>query len=211
MSAATINFTDTLSCTASHGRLALSTSIYDTYLGRNQAKINRDLNDSLASHINADVHEHLGTFERSGLAEDIAKSPDHSGSEHFVIMDYKVKTDSDTVARTGLILQNVGSQRTLQLIIWDNTLYYRYITFTSTLRDEIDASQTTSWAPCFVNSISYTPSTRLLKLWWNNIGVAELTLPLATGDTDGLLSAADRTSILARLQAIEDKLNISKD
>lgn len=208
---ATIPFTDTLSCTASHGRLALATQIYDTYLGQSQAKFNRDITSLLNSHINSDVHFHLGTFERSGLAEDYAKEYELSGSAGTLIMDYKVKSDSDPNIRTGLILQNVGRQRTLQLLVWDNTLYYRYITFTSTDRNNIDPSQTTTWAPCFVNSISYTPSTRLLKLWWNNIGVAECTLPLATNDTDGLLSAADHASILSRLQAVEDKLNISKD
>lgn len=208
-----ILFTDTLSCTASHGRLALSEQIYDTSRGKSQAAINEDT----ANRFNADVHRHLGYFETSGDAEAKAKTPDISGSTTYSIFDYKVSTEEDGAifTRTGLILQNVGKLRTMQLLIWDNVLYYRYITFTATNRMVIDDSQTTSWSPCFVNSITYTASTRTLKLWWNNIGVAETSLPLSSSSSDGLLSASDykkifssddATSILSRLRAVEEKL-----
>lgn len=58
-------------------------------------------------------------------------------------------------------------------------------------------------------------SPRQLKVWWNDTGVAECTLPLATTTTDGLLSTTSYkaifdttspTSILSRLAAVEDRL-----
>lgn len=199
---ATIPFTDTLSCTASHGRLALASQIYDETSQQPQAQINRLFLET------ANSHRLLGTYQRSGLAEADAALPQWAGNKDICVLHYTVGTKS------GIILQQVSETTTLQIIGWDNTLKFRVVHFTDATRTTVSAVG--GFFPCFVNSMTYgKQSPRQLKVWWNDAGVAECTLPLATTTTDGLLSTTSYkaifdttspTSILSRLAAVEDRL-----
>lgn len=199
-----IKFTDQLECTASHGRLAVASQIFDEALSKSQEEINRATR----------CHYELGSFERSGLAEAAAAEVEVCGNPEVAVIHYLVEENN----RSGVILQQVGADRTTQLLVLDGTLYVRYIQFAATGKKKI--LSVTSWMPAFVNNITFDQNTRLLKLWWTNTGIADVTLPLSatvTNDdgsrsyTTGFLSAHDREDIFSRLEAIEKRLTAAAE
>lgn len=199
-----IKFTDQIECTASHGRLAVASQIFDEALSKSQAEINRATR----------CHYELGTFKRSGLAEAAAAAVDVCGNPEVAVIHYLIEENN----RSGVILQQVGADKTTQLLVLDGTLYVRYIKFAATGKKKI--LSVSSWTPSFVNRMSFDQGSRLLKLWWTNTGIAETTLPLSstvvnadgtTSYTTGFLSGQDRESILSRLDAIEKKLTAASE
>lgn len=199
-----IKFTDQLECTASHGRLAVASQIFDEALSKTQAEINRATR----------CHYELGSFERSGLAEAAAAEASVCGDPEIAVIHYLVEENN----RSGVILQQVGADKTTQILILDGTLYVRYIQFAATGKQKI--LSVSSWSPSFVNRLSYDQTSRLLKLWWTNIGIAEVTLPLSATQTNadgsksytsGLLSGEDRKDIFSRLEAIEKRLTAASE
>lgn len=202
---ANINFTDTIATTAKHNRLAVSSQIYDEASHQPQSDINNLFLET------ANSHRLLGTYERSGLAEADAALPRWAGNKDICVLHYTVGTKS------GIILQQVSETTTLQIIGWDNTMKFRVIHFTDATRTAV--SRVGGFFPCFVNSMTYgKQSARQLKVWWNDTGVAECTLPLVSSTADGLLSSADykkifseddATSLLSRIKVLEEKLSLT--
>lgn len=199
-----IKFTDQIECTASHGRLAVASQIFDEALSKTQAEINRATR----------CHYELGSFERSGLAEAAAAEVSVCGDPEIAVIHYLVEENN----RSGVILQQVGADKTTQLLVLDGTLYVRYIQFAATEKKKI--LSVSGWTPSFVNRLTYDETPRLLKLWWTNIGIAEVTLPLSSTQTaadgtrtytGGFLSADDRKNIFERLEAIEKRLTAASE
>lgn len=197
-----IKFTDQLECTASHGRLAVTSQIYDASLSKTQEEINRATR----------CHVELGSFERSRLAEDAAADPSISGNAEVAVIHYIVTEKN----RSGVILQQVGATKTTQILILDETIYVRYINFTSNERTEV--LNKSPWYNSFVNNLEYNETSHVLRLLFTNMPVTSATLPLAAAPTDankagtdGLISGTVLGSILSRLDDIEKKLTAASD
>ena len=153
----------------------LANQVYDDEQKSKQSEMNSKL---IA---NSDAHKYLGNFASSGDAEDLAATPKYAGNNRLSVMHYTVDSDN----RSGLILQQVGQDKTMQFILLDGIAYSRIIQFVDGNKTQV--SSKTRWEHCFANKIEYTESNRLLKLWFDFVGISEVTLPLANKDRDELL------------------------
>ena len=83
----------------------------------------------------------LGNVEQSLDAENAAKEPNISGDNRINIIRYTVNSSN----KSGLILQQVGSNVTIQILFWDGKMYRRDIHFTDETRSEIDIWYNLNW------------------------------------------------------------------
>lgn len=83
----------------------------------------------------------LGNVEQSLDAENAAKEPNISGDNRINIIRYTVNSSN----KSGLILQQVGSNITIQILFWDGKMYRRDIHFTNENRTEIDTWYNLNW------------------------------------------------------------------
>lgn len=128
---ADIIFTDTLKCTATHGKLAKAEQIYDDTQGKSQETINSGLIGVTSCHVM------LGTFESSGSAESKGATAEYAGNASIIFMHYSVNSSDSSRSGTGLIMQQVGGTQCFQTIFWGNTIKTRTITFTNAQRTSV--------------------------------------------------------------------------
>lgn len=102
----------------------------------------------------------LGNVEKSLDAENAAKEPNISGDNRINIIRYTVNSSN----KSGLILQQVGSNVTTQILLWDATMYRRDIHFTNESRTEIDTWYNLNWWTIGGTHIKYDHTTGKLGL-----------------------------------------------
>lgn len=170
-----IKVTDTIETSAAHGRAVKAAQVYDEA----QKSMQSEINSKLIA--NSDAHKYLGNFSTSGEAEALAGTPKYAANNRLAVMHYTVDSDN----RSGIILQQVGQSKTMQFILLDGIAYSRVIQFVDGNKTQV--SDMTKWEHCFVNKIEYTEDSRLLKLWFDFVGISGVTLPLANASRDGLL------------------------
>ncbi len=102
----------------------------------------------------------LGDVNRTGDAEEAAKNPNISGNNNINIIRYTVNKDK----KSGLILQQVGSNITIQVLFWDANMYMRHIHFTDNNRTAIDTYYNTDWWQTGATHIKYDPNTGKIGL-----------------------------------------------
>lgn len=102
----------------------------------------------------------LGDVNKSLDAENLAKEPNISGDNRINIIRYTVNSSN----KSGLILQQVGSNVTIQILLWDGTMYRRDIHFTNENRNEIDTWYNLNWWTIGGTHIKYDHTTGKLGL-----------------------------------------------
>ena len=102
----------------------------------------------------------LGNVEQSLNAENAAKEPNISGDNRINIIRYTVNSSN----KSGLILQQVGSNVTIQILLWDGKMYRRDIHFTNENRNEIDTWYNLNWWTIGGTHIKYDHTTGKLGL-----------------------------------------------
>jgi len=140
----------------------------------------------------------LGDFATSGAAEKAAMQPAVSGDNSVSLIRYTVSASR----KSGLILQQVGSNKTIQLLLWDGNPKMRHLYFTNDQRTQIDTFYNTGFYWCWPTQLHYETATRSLDLgFFSDKFNGAVTLPLATTAAAGLMSRDDKENLDAMVAA----------
>lgn len=136
----------------------------------------------------------LGEFATSGAAETAALQPAVSGDNGVALIRYTVPS----AGAEGLLVQQVGARKTVQLLLWDGAPKMRHVYFTSTARTQIDPTYSTKFYWVWPTQLRYDAASRALDLsFFDSPFNGAATLPLATASQAGLMSTADKTVLNA--------------
>ena len=133
----------------------------------------------------------LGTFERSGLAEQEAATAKIAGNNDIALIKYKYG------AKSGLIIQQVGDFRTLQILLLDGRNQARWIVFSDSSRTNVvDVSR---WNKCGITSLGYDSDNHKLNVRFlaDTLPDAGVTLPVAGESKWGLIDKATYDNAVA--------------
>lgn len=140
----------------------------------------------------------LGDFATSGEAEQAAMQPAVSGDNSVSLIRYTVSSSR----KSGLILQQVGGSKTIQLLLWEGLPKMRHLYFTSNDRTAIHTGYDTKFFWCWPTKLHYDAGARSLDLgFFSDKFRGAVTLPLATSSQPGLMSRADKENLDALVAA----------
>ena len=133
----------------------------------------------------------LGTFERSGLAEQEAATAKIAGNNDIALIKYKYG------AKSGLIIQQVGDFRTLQILLLDGGNQARWIVFSDSSRTNVVG--VSRWNKCGITSLGYDSDNHKLNVRFldDTLPDAGVTLPVAGESKWGLIDKATYDNAVA--------------
>lgn len=133
----------------------------------------------------------LGTFERSGLAEQKAATAKIAGNNDIALIKYKYG------AKSGLIIQQVGDFRTLQILLLDGGNKARWIVFSDSSRTNVVG--VSRWNKCGITSLGYDSDNHKLNVRFldDTLPDAGVTLPVAGESKWGLIDKATYDNAVA--------------
>lgn len=129
----------------------------------------------------------LGYFNTSGDAEQAASQPEISGNNEIALIQYRYGLKS------GLIIQQVGDFRTLQILLLDGGNSARWINFTDSTRTKVRAIS--QWNKCGITSLGYDKNNHKLNVRFldDTLPKAGVVLPVV-GEEDNKWGLLDKTT-----------------
>lgn len=133
----------------------------------------------------------LGTFKNSGLAEQEAATAKIAGNNDIALIKYKYG------AKSGLIIQQVGDFRTLQMLLLDGRNHARWILFSDNSRTNV--VNVSRWNKCGITSLGYDSDNHKLNVRFlkDTLPDAGVTLPVAGESNWGLIDKATYDNAVA--------------
>lgn len=133
----------------------------------------------------------LGTFERSELADQEAATAKIAGNNDIVLIKYKYG------AKSGLIIQQVGDFRTLQILLLDGGNQARWIVFSNSSRTNVVG--VSRWNKCGITGLGYDSDNHKLNVFFldDTLPNAGVTLPVAGESKWGLIDKATYDNAVA--------------
>lgn len=133
----------------------------------------------------------LGYFERTGLAEQEAATAKIAGNNDIALIKYKYG------AKSGLIIQQVGDFRTLQILLLDGRNQARWIVFSDSSRTNVVG--VSRWNKCGITSLGYDSDNHKLNVRFldDTLPDAGVTLPVAGESKWGLIDKATYDNAVA--------------
>ena len=133
----------------------------------------------------------LGYFERTGLAEQEAATAKIAGNNDIALIKYKYG------AKSGLIIQQVGDFRTLQILLLDGGNQARWIVFSDSSRTNVVG--VSRWNKCGITSLGYDSDNHKLNVRFldDTLPDAGVTLPVAGESKWGLIDKATYDNAVA--------------
>lgn len=133
----------------------------------------------------------LGTFENSRLAEQEAATAKIAGNNDIALIKYKYG------AKSGLIIQQVGDFRTLQILLLDGANNARWIVFSDNSRTKV--VRIVGWNKCGITSLGYDSDNHKLNVRFlkDTLPDAGVTLPVAGESNWGLIDKATYDNAVA--------------
>ena len=136
--------------------------------------------------LDTNIHN-LGYFNTSGDAEQAASQPKISGNNEIALIQYRYGLKS------GLIIQQVGDFRTLQILLLDGGNSARWINFTDSTRTKVRAIS--RWNKCGITSLGYDKDNHKLNVRFldDTLPDAGVKLPIIE-EKDNKWGLIDRTT-----------------
>lgn len=133
----------------------------------------------------------LGDFERTGIAEQEAATAKIAGNNDIALIKYKYG------AKSGLIIQQVGDFRTLQILLLDGGNQARWIVFSDSSRTNVVG--VSRWNKCGITSLGYDSDNHKLNVRFldDTLPDAGVTLPVAGESKWGLIDKATYDNAVA--------------
>lgn len=170
-----------------------------TYEQKQEALKNLGLLDAINN--SSYIHD-LGRFDKQVDAEEAVVNV--ANNSNVVIILYYIGSQN------GIIFQQVGDTITKQILLWDNTIFQRYVNFSDSSKTHV--SSTSSWWKLGATHISYDSDTRKFHLQDMNYENLNPTLdsevPLASSTQDGFMSKEQAQKLETFLSSLSTKQDI---